>query len=393
MNPNVEKLNIGTFVILDDSIGGIPSRFQNKIGRVSKVQSDNTVGAVSVADYRTGRIDEIYFSFHQGEYLSEEDYHNRLAQELKSTWERFQPYKDSIRNVFPTNSVIVVENEKIVAYVRFPKVEMTNEDDAEHTIEDLVFQFIFNSDLTISMMSTSRYSATPEEIAVNYGHSHSGTGCLYGFTHAVCLGETPLNDAYLNLKTEANFDYFELFLHQISDYVKYESLNGGPYVEIASVGCGLHIDDSSEDDRPDYSTSRIEALILKERVKIKFTSGGSRNGVQFGVHDYELSDSLLSNDVVREYLEERDLIGKMINDNFYLNISNGSGRNQNQFRSSPALHVSDEVNAIDLDRTILSSQGLNDSGNDYVNTYLLGDLRDSMLRKLNNFLIKKQLNA
>jgi len=79
-----------------------------------------------------------------------------------------------------------------------------------------------------------RATVSPMEFIKSYGHSHLSNGCFC--KGHFCLGSGPISQTkYLLMPGDYTEDIFQLFLYQLNDYVKWESIQGGPYRRINSI--------------------------------------------------------------------------------------------------------------------------------------------------------------
>ena len=130
--------------------------------------------------------------------------------------------------------------EHVNVTIHYPEILITNSYKQKHKIRDLYLTFTISCSwsasssynkriLTISSILTcSRGTLTSIEYAKNYYHSHCG--------NSFCLGYSELRD-FLNevAYTGLNSDNFEFFTYILDDYLKWESLEGGPYRKIENL--------------------------------------------------------------------------------------------------------------------------------------------------------------
>lgn len=132
-------------------------------------------------------------------------------------------------------------------YIWFPKETISNAKGQNHTIYDLYIKVEF-VDSRFVAMRTIRTSFTLAELYSGYGHSHSPTRAYmntgnkvnkYTEERSCCLGTGPLSQ--LIDKTIDSNVLMSLCIY-IEKWVRWESLEGGPYITMEKVGnTGLEV--------------------------------------------------------------------------------------------------------------------------------------------------------
>jgi hypothetical protein len=131
--------------------------------------------------------------------------------------------------------------------LRWPFIEITNRNGQRHSIKDMLVGLPFNSPKKEDMFMSSSFdlgiyggrgTLTPAEYRSNYRHSHLGRGVI-GMS-AFCTGLDDINVSWTDLKMiSSDKDGFKMhlesFLHQINSFIRYESLEGVPYVRMNSI--------------------------------------------------------------------------------------------------------------------------------------------------------------
>ncbi len=123
--------------------------------------------------------------------------------------------------------------------IHFPELELTNTDRARHTIYDLYVRI----DLTMNVPGVIynvnllgvRATLTPEEIKAQYAHSHLPGEASKGVFRAFCLGNSHFATLKINLIACPTEDNWMLFLLALPNYLKWESLEGGPHRKMRDV--------------------------------------------------------------------------------------------------------------------------------------------------------------
>lgn len=148
--------------------------------------------------------------------------------------------------------------------IHYPEITITNTFNLEHTIKDLYVRipmFICNLRKTssgegsynkpfIKKIEGSRFTCNKLEYLSGYLHSHLNKRSKYDFCeefYEFCIGEGPmtllvgqLNELLSEIPTRSNnlkldLNLFELYFRHINNYVKWESLEGGPYIRIEKI--------------------------------------------------------------------------------------------------------------------------------------------------------------
>jgi len=141
-------------------------------------------------------------------------------------------------------------------YIKWEEFTISNSNGNSHTIKDFFLRINVNNTFNrfISFQGV-RCTATLKEIHSNYMHSHCGSSELGSFGR-MCTGSTILSDLMAMLaSSEFCIELFEMFLVQLDLYVRWESLEGGPYRKIEH----LNYKSISSHTNPTFQT----AMLLK----------------------------------------------------------------------------------------------------------------------------------
>ena len=119
--------------------------------------------------------------------------------------------------------------------IHFPEIIIRNSKGRKHTITNLYVAFFFNE----LMEHTSgwhgiRGTLSLEEAASGYSHSHLSRSCWSwsGF----CLGSGEVTNIYADLiAAKFNPDTFRKAMLALLSYVEWESLEGGPYIQMSDI--------------------------------------------------------------------------------------------------------------------------------------------------------------
>ena len=171
---------------------------------------------------------------------------------------------------FGDNFEIQKDGNEVYFVFWFPEKKITNSKGQEHTMLDVGFSITFsiNYDGTINFTDIQyfRKTITYLEYLASYGFSHGSNGIHGG---SLCFGSGPINHTrglmYEHNWVEFNVDLFEMLIFQLECYLGWESLEGGPYKKIASIGAKTtqsYVDGGRVEYYKDY--------LPKEAYKLKF---------------------------------------------------------------------------------------------------------------------------
>ena len=146
------------------------------------------------------------------------------------------------KDYFGENRVDIIEttNTGTSVYIWFPKETISNSKGQKHTIYDLYIKVEFIDSKFVDM-KTIRTSFTLAELSSGYSHSHSpsesyvqdATICKYTEERSCCLGTGPLGQL-MGDYIDSNI-LMSLCIY-IEKWVRWESLEGGPYVRMEQIG-------------------------------------------------------------------------------------------------------------------------------------------------------------
>ena len=122
--------------------------------------------------------------------------------------------------------------------VWFPKVKVTNENGDFTYVYDLYAKIVIAEEGKMySSFMLNKATYTLEQWNFNYLHSHvpsTNKEQLSTFS-SPCLGAGPIRHTMSFLNVEFNADKWNLFCLELNNYVKTESLKGGPYKKIINI--------------------------------------------------------------------------------------------------------------------------------------------------------------
>lgn len=135
-----------------------------------------------------------------------------------------------------------LENRRFLIYVWWPHVTVTNEYDKSVNIQDLYAEIEIQNDGTIPYeyhgFKLNRATYTREQFLSNYLHSHISSIPKNNFTEfqRPCLGGGPIRSTIGTLKNDYDEATWMLFCQELSMYVTVESISGGPYHRMETIG-------------------------------------------------------------------------------------------------------------------------------------------------------------
>lgn len=120
-------------------------------------------------------------------------------------------------------------------YLHFPELEITNRMGLTHTIYDMVTRMNIGSTSISTTISGMRFSLSRSEISKGYSHSHLHTN-QYGRFNAFCLGSSGLATFLTSNQSNLDANLFTMLIFQLEAYLKWESLEGTPYISFTTLG-------------------------------------------------------------------------------------------------------------------------------------------------------------
>ena len=134
------------------------------------------------------------------------------------------------------------DNDSFLIYVWWPKVIVTNEYNKSVTIQDLYAKIKINSEGLIPfefpsfLLNRATYSI--DQFFSDYLHSHIRGIPKNDFQNFLppCLGGGPIRATITTLKTDYDLVEWMLFCQELSVYVTVESISGGPWRKMETIG-------------------------------------------------------------------------------------------------------------------------------------------------------------
>ena len=317
----------------------------------------------------------------------DESYWNTITATLNNCFETdINRIKNSIN--YTTNNTL------ITIYILFPDITITNSRRNSRNIKDLFIRITLNPLLSSSKQVTSSYfhgwRATKyvSDIYNNYGHSHLYPHSIeYAtsdpFGH-FCLGNSEIASTSAILMHSYNQDTFSLILQQISSYVKWESLEGGPYRKIAEIN------GSSRRSPRAYSNTEINNIYKK--FLEKFDSNIPYTILNTGAIDlYTISDNDEFKNMLKQVCDTRDLVYEESNGNQY-EITAGSGYSASHYNTSQNTRERFKFKGESVRFKCIEDLGTSSTPPDKVNRYLSEAIKSKLEQALNNIIIDEYCN-
>lgn len=123
--------------------------------------------------------------------------------------------------------------------IHYPDVRVTNEYDKFIDIQDLYVRFkvrydgtFVSNDCVLTMM---RSTFTVEQFLSGYSHSHLMRNRIGEWSYP-CLGSGPIRNTIFCLYRRFDDMLWELFCNELDTWTRVESISGGPYFRMESIG-------------------------------------------------------------------------------------------------------------------------------------------------------------
>lgn len=211
--------------------------FTEELTDVTYLASDNEL----LDDFIRRPLDDIAYSV-----VVNTAYRNESIRHLASTFDNGiipDQVNQILENVLIASTAyidnLISRNNTAYLYIRFPKVTVTNEDDKSVDIDELYVLVPINGDGTLRHNFPMVRSSYPIiQWLSGYSHSHLPSLHIRDVPHFAypCLGDGPLVNTQDSIKYEFNIDMWGLFAFELEKYVTQESLTGGPYIKLESIG-------------------------------------------------------------------------------------------------------------------------------------------------------------
>lgn len=153
---------------------------------------------------------------------------------------RIEKVKELAEEIYPGNWDFQKRGSYYSLYIHFPEITISNSRKKSHIIHDLYVRF----DFKLKDMSHTgniygvRGKLSYGEFNSNYSHSHLSTSYRFSFG-PFCLGRSEFSNTFMGLKADIwNQDNFRKLLIMLYGYVQWESLEGGPHIQMSNIKTG-----------------------------------------------------------------------------------------------------------------------------------------------------------
>lgn len=224
----------------------------------------------------------------------------------------------------------------IVVY--FPHVEITNSRKETHDIYDLYVKFpvITNNDFEIKAITGFRGKMSAAEIQCSYTHSHLPSidySSSYDFEN-FCTGSGVINQVKMMFNASfasGTFDdnLFKMYLFEVEQFVKWESLEGGPFNYLRNVRMkgGNHNLETVTYDRQNTYSSRIIRRIVTSQISFDSLNIEMNENNEIYIVDDDSFEQFLVETLDESSYEDQDFKCSKDDEGEYVMIENNHTRN------------------------------------------------------------------
>lgn len=173
-----------------------------------------------------------------------------IEEEKKNTIIIEEQIRELVEENYGEDGYVEKSGSRINIYLRFPNMEITNSRDETNHIKDLYVKICI-ADIRIDQtykfsveFQGRRTTFSLAEYRSNYIHSHLPSGGFYNWNN-FCLGSSDFSIIIENLKLSPTKENWELFLMSIPSYLSWESIEGGPHIQMRNICLSGQISESS----------------------------------------------------------------------------------------------------------------------------------------------------
>lgn len=137
-----------------------------------------------------------------------------------------------------------MQGNKILVW--WPELVVSNEFDQSCTIKDLYAKIcIHDNGSLIGSFTLNRTSYNYDQWKTGYCHSHvmriyHNNSDYVKEWKDPCLGSGPIRQTISNLNLEFDEDVWRLFIFELDQYVRHESVEGVPYIRLETIGTDMY---------------------------------------------------------------------------------------------------------------------------------------------------------
>ena len=172
--------------------------------------------------------------------------------------------KEVLEVVYPDNWDI----QPSFILIKFPFIEIKNSLHQSHLIKDLFVQIYYfesndGDDIYLGSLYGNRMTVSKAEFSSCYKHSHLSTCANPTIFTIFCTGSTTFSQTHIKCQSAGtlNKELFHFFLIQLNEYLKWESLEGGPHIKMSNISSLPRIIDYINDSRKDTFFATYKSLI------------------------------------------------------------------------------------------------------------------------------------
>ena len=155
--------------------------------------------------------------------------------------------------------------------VWWPTVTVTNENDRSVNIQDLYAKITVTMEGTLpweySGFILTRTTFSERQYASGYCHSHVPRFSGVPDFQDPCLGTGPIRHTIMDLHGQYEEALWMLFCQELSLYVTVESLRGGPYFRMETIGSGMRMREYEDYHNGLYSFDSLSSFWNHDPVK------------------------------------------------------------------------------------------------------------------------------
>lgn len=364
---DITDLKPGLFLRSDDFSDISPSKVV-RVHDVSNIMSDedfmnpNHIGNESYDTFKRWLCVKVKFinkrgavtyqtmykeSLENAEIISFDEYRRVLDEINREALMGIEQYIDILRNVFPGKVVTQKEDDGFIySYILIDEETVRSSNRVGSTvIRDFVFRlkYAFDPDSNKYLLSSVNgqiFRATRSQASFQYAHSHVTSSGAVDWGNCCFGGGTALNQTYNTLRLGLEPIKFQLFMYQLKDFLKHESLKGGPFRRISNLNTAStvrFIADHSE-------LHNIHCSMDTHKVEVCEKDGTIR---------CSFDRDALSRQMISIHSLNSNRLGYMVDGNFVQpNVQIFNSRNIDRYLEAPGLNVSDDVNTISLTKTL-----------------------------------------
>jgi len=195
-----------------------------------------------------------------------------LLQKIKGVLDEVHPnewevvkYKnlESLKDIEPYKRNIT-KSKNFNVLIHYPEVIITNSKGYTHKIKDLFVVLMFYAG-RLEDIKGFRTTFSSKEFVSGYMHSHLPVGDIHR-VNSFCKGSSEFNDIVIKFKNhEVTELTFKHLLFSINSFIKWESLEGGPYIKIVGI-LYQNVNEDEEDEEDEEDVYKFLTDELKQNI-------------------------------------------------------------------------------------------------------------------------------